>query len=244
MAKEEGESLWSSSSLSSSSITRPRWSLGHHKWFCNQFSPFSPILHYPLGLGELQACPFPDVVFPPLTLSALFSSPFHWVLQDGFGQTWWTGDMTIPHLHISYKDHVTNEEVRAKIQQAIGPHEVFGRLLINERWFCLVEKAVPIRLGHRHIVYARRVCVHITKTKTIQWLHNNTIFIFPSTEVMTPTRSTAPWSKCENPWNPSVSGLPTTWTPPPRSTPAQRTSSTTRPTSITSTTSWSCKGRT
>ena len=26
-------------------------------------------------------------------------------------------------LRISYKDHVTNEEVRAKIQQAIGPNE-------------------------------------------------------------------------------------------------------------------------
>ena len=26
-------------------------------------------------------------------------------------------------LCISYKEHVTNEEVRAKIQQAIGPHE-------------------------------------------------------------------------------------------------------------------------
>ena len=26
-------------------------------------------------------------------------------------------------LHISYKDHVTNKEVYAKIQQAIGPHE-------------------------------------------------------------------------------------------------------------------------
>ena len=26
-------------------------------------------------------------------------------------------------LHISYKDHVTNEEVHAKIQQATGPHE-------------------------------------------------------------------------------------------------------------------------
>ena len=26
-------------------------------------------------------------------------------------------------MKISYKDHVTNEEVRAKIQQAIGPHE-------------------------------------------------------------------------------------------------------------------------
>ena len=26
-------------------------------------------------------------------------------------------------LRISYKDHVTNEVIRAKIQQAIGPHE-------------------------------------------------------------------------------------------------------------------------
>ena len=26
-------------------------------------------------------------------------------------------------LRISYKDHVTNEEICAKIQQAIGPHE-------------------------------------------------------------------------------------------------------------------------
>ena len=38
-------------------------------------------------------------------------------------------------LHISYKDHVTNEEVCAKIQQAIGPHEdlliiVKGRKLL------------------------------------------------------------------------------------------------------------------
>ena len=26
-------------------------------------------------------------------------------------------------LRISYKDHVNNEKVRAKIKQAIGPHE-------------------------------------------------------------------------------------------------------------------------
>ena len=26
-------------------------------------------------------------------------------------------------LHICYKDHFTNEEIRAKVQQAIGPHE-------------------------------------------------------------------------------------------------------------------------
>ena len=42
--------------------------------------------HCPLGLGELQACPFPDAVFPSLPLSALSSAPFHRALQDGFGQ--------------------------------------------------------------------------------------------------------------------------------------------------------------
>ena len=44
-------------------------------------------------------------------------------------------------LHISYKDHVTNEEVRAKIQQAIGPHE--DLLTIAKRrklqWYCHVS---------------------------------------------------------------------------------------------------------
>ena len=64
----------------------------HHHLFLNrlfhyQFPPCSPVLHCPLGLGELQACTFPDVVFPPLLLSALSSSPFHCALQDGFGQT-------------------------------------------------------------------------------------------------------------------------------------------------------------
>ena len=32
-------------------------------------------------------------------------------------------DLYSPRVYISYKDHATNEEVRAKIQQAIGPHE-------------------------------------------------------------------------------------------------------------------------
>ena len=43
------------------------------------------VFHCPLGLAELQACSFPDVVFPPLPLSALSSSPFH--CEDGFDQT-------------------------------------------------------------------------------------------------------------------------------------------------------------
>ena len=46
-------------------------------------------------------------------------------------------------LHISYKGHVTNEEVRAKIQQAIGPHE--DRLSIVKRrklqWFGHVSRS-------------------------------------------------------------------------------------------------------
>ena len=47
--------------------------------FAISFLHFSPVLHCPLGLNELQACPLPDVVFPPLLLSALisFRCPFN-----------------------------------------------------------------------------------------------------------------------------------------------------------------------
>ena len=40
-------------------------------------------------------------------------------------------------LHISYKDHVTNEEVRAKIQQAIGPHKDFLTIVKSRKlqWY-------------------------------------------------------------------------------------------------------------
>ena len=40
-------------------------------------------------------------------------------------------------LHISYKDHVTNEEVRATIQQAIGPQEYFLTIVNRRklRWY-------------------------------------------------------------------------------------------------------------
>ena len=54
----------------------PQGSLGHHRWFHSQFPPCFPVLHCPLGLDKLQACPFPDAVFTPLPLSALSSSPF------------------------------------------------------------------------------------------------------------------------------------------------------------------------
>ena len=54
--------------------------------------------------NKQQACPFPDVVFPPLPLPALSSSPFHCALQDVFGQTWWMEDMTIPLQFVSLYD--------------------------------------------------------------------------------------------------------------------------------------------
>ena len=52
---------------------------------------------------------------------------------------------------ISYKDRVTNEEVRAKIQQAIGPHE---DLLTN------VKKRKLQWYGHvsRHQVWPKPFC--------------------------------------------------------------------------------------
>ena len=55
-------------------------------------------------LPSVQACPFPDVVFPPLPLSALSSSPFHSALQDGFHQIWWAGDKSIPLQSASLYD--------------------------------------------------------------------------------------------------------------------------------------------
>ena len=54
-------------------------------------------------------------------------------------------------LRILYKDHVTYEEVRAKIQKAIGPHE--GLLAIVKKmqttvvWSCLPF----IRFGQNHL---------------------------------------------------------------------------------------------
>ena len=38
-------------------------------------------------------------------------------------------------LRISYKDHVTNEEVRAKILKAIGPHEDLQTMVRKLQWY-------------------------------------------------------------------------------------------------------------
>ena len=54
-------------------------------------------------------------------------------------------------LHISYKDLVANEEVRARIQQAIGPHEDLLTIL-KETQTEVVWSCFPfIRSGQNHL---------------------------------------------------------------------------------------------
>ena len=49
-------------------------------------------------------------------------------------------------LRISYKDHVTNEEVLAKIQQAIGPHEDLLTMIKRRRlqWYDHVSRSLGL----------------------------------------------------------------------------------------------------
>ena len=48
-------------------------------------------------------------------------------------------------LPISYKDRVTNEEVRAKIQQAIGPHEDLTTVKRRKlHWYCHVFRSSAV----------------------------------------------------------------------------------------------------
>ena len=49
-------------------------------------------------------------------------------------------------LHISYKDHVPNEEVHAKIQQAIGPHEDLLTIVKRRKlqWYGHVSRSLGL----------------------------------------------------------------------------------------------------
>ena len=51
---------------------------------------------------------------------------------------------------ISYKDHVTNREVRAKIQQAIGPHEDLLTIVKRRKllWYGHVSRLSGLAKDH------------------------------------------------------------------------------------------------
>ena len=55
-------------------------------------------------------------------------------------------------LRISYKDHVTNEEVHAKIQKAIGPHEDLLTIVKRRKLLWYGHDSPPfIRSGQNHV---------------------------------------------------------------------------------------------
>ena len=64
-------------------------------------------------------------------------------------------------LHISYRNHVTNAEVRAKIQQAIGPHEDLLTIIKRRKlqWYGHVSRssglAKTILRGQNHLASER-----------------------------------------------------------------------------------------
>ena len=64
-----------------------------------RFSLFSTALWDLLNSKPVHSLKLSSHLFLCLLLS---SSPFHCALQDGFGQTWWTGDMTIPPVCLLY----------------------------------------------------------------------------------------------------------------------------------------------
>ena len=65
-------------------------------------------------------------------------------------------------LRISYKDHVTKEEVRAKIQQAIGPHEDLLTIVKRCRlqWYGHVSRSSGLAktILHRTQIHPLQVC--------------------------------------------------------------------------------------
>ena len=81
--------------------------VGVPKMTSHPFLHFSPLSTVLLDLAKSKPGPFPHVVFPPpffffssssssFSWSALSSSAFYCALQNSFGVTWWTGDMSIP----------------------------------------------------------------------------------------------------------------------------------------------------
>ena len=63
-------------------------------------------------------------------------------------------------LGTSYKDHITDEEVRAKIQQAIGPHK--DLLTIGQRQTAVVLTCLPFI---RSLVHQNHIARHSGRGK-------------------------------------------------------------------------------
>ena len=114
----------------------------------NQFPPFFAVLGHrllcPLGLDELQACPFPVVLFPPPLLSALSSFPFHCAWQNGFS-----------HLMEGRHDHTTS--VCGSLRWSGGLFVVWlpaGRTSSLVTWSLYEMHSIKILAPHFHGLYS------------------------------------------------------------------------------------------
>ena len=72
--------------------------------FTNSFLHFSLFSTALWDLANFRPGPWFCPPTSSSSLSALSSSPFHYALLGGFGQTWWAGDMTIPLQFASLYD--------------------------------------------------------------------------------------------------------------------------------------------
>ena len=81
----------------------------------------------------------------PLVTSIFLYACESWTLTAELQRRIQAMEMRCNHkiLHISYKDHVINEEVRAKIQQAIGPHKDVLKIVIRRKlqWYGHVSRS-------------------------------------------------------------------------------------------------------
>ena len=89
---------WTDKSCTSSHLTYPLTTrvVGAPKMISQPVS--SILLCFPLlsGTWRTPGLSIPWYCLPTSSFVCLLSSsPFHCALQDGFGQTWWTGDMSI-----------------------------------------------------------------------------------------------------------------------------------------------------
>ena len=90
-------------SPSPSPIPEPWGSLGHRRWFHNQFPPFFYVFTALWDLANsrpVHSLILSSYLFFFLFLCTLSSSSFHCAVQDGFGQTRWAGGLSMP-LHFA-----------------------------------------------------------------------------------------------------------------------------------------------
>jgi len=78
--------------------------LRHHWWLLDDPPPSVSVLCNSLRVGEGQACPILDIVFPSLPLSASLSPSWYSALQGGLGKSAGSRHMPVPFQLSAFHD--------------------------------------------------------------------------------------------------------------------------------------------